>query len=43
MQIVAGVIHDATGYSPQSSSAVGKIIEAVVNIGHIWFRCARDF
>lgn len=33
LQIVAGVIHDATGYAPQSSNTVGKIIDALANIG----------
>ncbi|WP_345802894.1 solute carrier family 23 protein [Microbacterium sp. AZCO] len=32
LQIIAGVIHDATGYSPQSSNTVGKIVDAVANI-----------
>ncbi|WP_208109450.1 solute carrier family 23 protein [Microbacterium sp. BK668] len=32
LQIVAGVIDDATGYSPQSSNTVGKIINALANI-----------
>lgn len=32
LQIVAGVIHDATGYSPQSSNTVGKIVNALANI-----------
>lgn len=33
VQIVAGVIDDATGYSPPSHNTVGKIIDAIVNIG----------
>ncbi|WP_345800497.1 SulP family inorganic anion transporter [Microbacterium sp. AZCO] len=32
LQIVAGVIHDATGYSPQSSNTLGKVVNALVNI-----------
>ncbi|QIG38879.1 SulP family inorganic anion transporter [Microbacterium sp. 4R-513] len=32
LQIVAGVIHDATGYSPVSSNTVGKILNALANI-----------
>lgn len=33
LQIVAGVIDDATGYSPSSHNTVGKFIDAVVNVG----------
>ena len=33
VQIVAGVIDDATGYSPTSHNTVGKIIDAVTNVG----------
>lgn len=33
VQIVAGVIDDATGFSPTSSNTVGKIVDAFVNIG----------
>ena len=33
VQIVAGVIDDATGYSPTSHNTVGKIAEAIANVG----------
>lgn len=33
LQIVAGVINDATGYSPDSSNTLGKIIDALLNVG----------
>ncbi|MHC2998521.1 transporter [Microbacterium sp. HJ5] len=33
VQIVAGVIDDATGYSPTSHNTVGKIVQAFANIG----------
>ncbi|MBW9093006.1 SulP family inorganic anion transporter [Microbacterium jejuense] len=33
LQIIAGVIDDATGFSPTSHNTVGKFIDAVVNIG----------
>ncbi len=33
LQIIAGVIHDATGYRPDSHNTVGKFIDAVAHIG----------
>ncbi|MDR2997966.1 MAG: hypothetical protein LBU78_07595 [Microbacterium sp.] len=33
LQIIAGVMKDATGYSPQSSNTAGKIIDAFIHIG----------
>jgi len=33
LQIVAGVIKDATGYSPQSHNTIGKFINAFAHIG----------
>lgn len=33
VQILAGVIGDATGYEPTSSNTVGKIVEALLHIG----------
>jgi sulfate permease, SulP family len=33
VQIVTGVIADATGYRPQSGNTIGKIIDALVHIG----------
>ncbi|WP_286218863.1 SulP family inorganic anion transporter [Paraoerskovia sediminicola] len=33
VQIVAGVVEDATGYAPQSSNTVGKLVEAVAHVG----------
>ncbi|MFE5338752.1 SulP family inorganic anion transporter [Isoptericola sp. NPDC056578] len=33
VQIVAGVVKDATGYEPQSHNTVGKLVEAVAHVG----------
>ncbi|WP_267127757.1 SulP family inorganic anion transporter [Demequina subtropica] len=33
VQILAGVVNDATGYSPASSNTVGKLVEAVAHVG----------
>lgn len=33
VQILAGVITDATGYAPTSTNTVGEIVQAVVNVG----------
>jgi SulP family sulfate permease len=33
VQIVAGVVGDATGYDPQSHNTVGKLVEAVAHVG----------
>ncbi|CAM3441330.1 SulP family inorganic anion transporter [Isoptericola cucumis] len=33
VQIVAGVVQDATGYEPQSHNTVGKLVEAIVHVG----------
>ncbi|SKC59565.1 sulfate permease, SulP family [Krasilnikoviella flava] len=33
VQIVAGVVKDATGYVPQSHNTVGKLVEAVAHVG----------
>ena len=33
LQIIAGVIHDATGYKPDSHNTIGKFIDAVAHIG----------
>ncbi|SEJ48092.1 SulP family inorganic anion transporter [Demequina mangrovi] len=33
VQILAGVVNDATGYSPTSSNTVGRLVEAVVHVG----------
>ncbi|WP_211287536.1 SulP family inorganic anion transporter [Isoptericola jiangsuensis] len=33
VQIVAGVVEDATGYDPQSHNTVGKLVEAVAHVG----------
>ncbi|WP_267127861.1 SulP family inorganic anion transporter [Demequina maris] len=33
VQILAGVVTDATGYSPASSNTVGKLVEAVAHVG----------
>lgn len=33
VQILAGVIEDATGYQPTSSNTVGKIVEAIAHVG----------
>ncbi|WP_418275653.1 SulP family inorganic anion transporter [Isoptericola jiangsuensis] len=33
VQIVAGVVEDATGYAPQSHNTVGKLVEAVAHVG----------
>ncbi|GAA1724062.1 SulP family inorganic anion transporter [Isoptericola hypogeus] len=33
VQIVAGVVKDATGYSPQSHNTVGKLVEGLVHVG----------
>ncbi|ORA64997.1 transporter [Mycolicibacterium elephantis] len=32
LQIIAGVIHDATGYRPDSHNTVGKFVDAIVHI-----------
>ncbi|MDG5486138.1 SulP family inorganic anion transporter [Mycolicibacterium gadium] len=33
LQIIAGVIHDATGYRPDSHNTVGKFVDALLNVG----------
>lgn len=33
LQIIAGVLHDATGYRPQSGNTIGKFIDAFAHIG----------
>jgi SulP family sulfate permease len=33
VQIIAGVLHDATGYRPQSGNTIGKFIDAFAHIG----------
>ncbi|WP_205710806.1 SulP family inorganic anion transporter [Isoptericola sp. BMS4] len=33
VQIVAGVVKDATGYEPESGNTVGKLVEAVAHVG----------
>lgn len=33
VQIVAGVVKDATGYTPDTHNTVGKLVEAVVHVG----------
>jgi SulP family sulfate permease len=33
LQIIAGVIHDATGYKPDSDNTIGKFIDAVAHVG----------
>ena len=33
VQIVAGVVKDATGYVPESHNTVGKLVEALVHVG----------
>ncbi|GIG54242.1 SulP family inorganic anion transporter [Demequina activiva] len=33
VQILAGVVEDATGYAPTSDNTVGEIVEGIVNIG----------
>ena len=33
LQIIAGVIHDATGYKPDSHNTIGKFIDAFAHIG----------
>ncbi|KHL08263.1 SulP family sulfate permease [Mumia flava] len=33
VQIIAGVVEDATGYAPQSGNTVGKIVEALAHVG----------
>jgi sulfate permease, SulP family len=33
LQIVAGVIHDATGYRPDSRNTIGKFVDAFAHIG----------
>ncbi|MGE2715108.1 SulP family inorganic anion transporter [Mycolicibacterium litorale] len=33
LQIIAGVIHDATGYRPDSHNTLGKFADAVVHVG----------
>jgi sulfate permease, SulP family len=33
LQIIAGVIHDATGYRPDSRNTIGKFIDAFAHIG----------
>ncbi|MFI5510601.1 SulP family inorganic anion transporter [Mycobacterium sp. NPDC051804] len=33
LQIIAGVIHDATGYKPASHNTVGKFIDAFAHVG----------
>ena len=33
LQIIAGVIHDATGYKPDSHNTIGKFIDALAHIG----------
>jgi sulfate permease, SulP family len=33
LQIIAGVIHDSTGYRPDSDNTLGKFIEAVAHVG----------
>jgi sulfate permease, SulP family len=33
VQIIAGVVKDATGYAPASGNTVGKLVEAVTHIG----------
>ena len=35
VQIIAGVIHDATGYKPMSGNTIGKFIDAFAHIG-LW-------
>lgn len=34
VQIMSGVIDDATGFKPTNHDTVGKLIEALINIGH---------
>lgn len=33
LQIIAGVIHDSTGYRPESHNTIGKFVDAVAHIG----------
>jgi SulP family sulfate permease len=33
LQIIAGVIHDATGYKPDSHNTIGKFIDAFAHVG----------
>lgn len=33
LQIIAGVIHDATGYRPDSHNTVGKFVDALIHFG----------
>ncbi|MFD6178214.1 MULTISPECIES: SulP family inorganic anion transporter [unclassified Isoptericola] len=33
VQIVAGVVKDATGYTPESHNTIAKLVEAVVHVG----------
>ncbi len=35
LQIIAGVLNDATGYKPQSSNTIGKFIDSLAHIG-LW-------
>ncbi len=33
LQIIAGVLHDATGYRPESGNTIGKFIDAFAHVG----------
>lgn len=39
LQIVAGVLGDATGYKPQSGNTIGKFIDSLAHIG-LWHQAA---
>lgn len=39
LQIVAGVLSDATGYKPQSGNTIGKFIDSLAHIG-LWHQSA---
>ena len=35
VQIIAGVIHDVTGYKPESGNTIGKFVDAFAHIGSV--------